>query len=177
MSNKSACIDRLGAKASTNRHGSLQQAEDTGEKIVDFLHKNAERLADEAAGEGFTEVEIPISLSNYGMPDAYFKAGTDLAFKDRLIDIVEDLIRKEFAAKWAAADAAGNNGLSFCSNTGYDRMSVRLDFSAATAEHLASLEASCVRRDFAAGAGASGVKPEVKPEMGSTDADGTIVIE
>jgi len=50
MSNKSACIARLGAKASTNRHGYLQQAKDTGAKIVDFLHKNIERLADEGCG-------------------------------------------------------------------------------------------------------------------------------
>jgi hypothetical protein len=176
MSNKSACIARLGAKASTNRHGYLQQAKDTGAKIVDFLHKNIERLADEAADEGFTEVEIPISLSQYGLPDIFFRHKMDVDFKNRLIDLVEDLIHKEFGTKWTAADVQGNNGLSLYSQSGYDILTVRLDFSAAASEHLKMLEESEVGRSGAA-AGSLGVKSEFKSEMGSTAADGTIVIE
>ena len=178
--NKSACIARLGAKASINRHNSIKQAADTGGKIINFLHKHIERLADEAADECFTKVEIPLLLSDYGMPLAYFIPSMDSAFKDRLLSTVEDLIRDEFAAKWMAADLAGNNGLSFYSNMNVDQMIVRLDFSAATAEHTSNLEASeagSSRAPIASGVGSSGVKAEVKPEMGSTDADGTIVIE
>lgn len=170
--NKSACIARLGAKASVKRHSSIKQAAITGGKIIDFLHKNIERLADKAADEEFTKVEIPIMLSYYGMPDAYFKADMDMDFKDRLLDIVEDMIRNEFAGKWG-------DSLSFNSSTGFDKMIVRLDFSAATTEHLTNLEASEAgsASTAASGADASGVKPEIKPEMGSTDANGAIVIE
>jgi len=169
MSSKHPLIDRMGAKAGMARIYQQKQAEATADKLIDHLHHVIEPRANEAAAKGRTEVKVNVSLSQFGMPDAFYDPEMDHIHKKRLLHIVEDKILKEFVAKWTAE---GRDGISFYSEYDPDDMTVHLDLSSATAEFMEASNAGA-----AASGSSSGVKPEAKSDMGSIDADGTIVLE